>query len=297
VPDARRVLILGATGMLGHKLWLTFREWFETWATVRTVPAVAASELFDDPRVLHGIDLERTEQLDWVLRKTSPGVVVNCAGIVKQRSTATDPVACITVNALLPQRLAAASRERGFRLIQISTDCVFSGERGNYTESDRPDADDLYGRSKVLGEVSGPAALTLRTSIIGRELHGQQGLIEWFLAQRDRQVRGYTHARFSGVPTCELARILAVVITEFPSLTGLFHVSSESIDKHLLLQLLNTAFDARVEIIPEPAVRLDRTLDGGAFRRATGLTSAPWPALVEALVADAEHYEHWREAR
>jgi dTDP-4-dehydrorhamnose reductase len=213
---------------------------------------------------------------------------------VKQVAAATDPVASLTVNALFPHRVAAACQATGARLIQISTDCVFSGRKGGYTEADTPDAEDLYGRSKLLGEVSGPRCLTLRTSIIGRELSRESGLLEWFMAKQRGRVRGYTNAIFSGFTTQALGEILAWVIGDQQTLAGLYHVASEPISKYSLLTKISKAFGLEVEIEPYAEYRCDRSLDASRFRTATGWQPPSWDAMIEGLAADPTPYDQWR---
>ena len=178
-----RLLILGGGGMLGHKLWLTAASRHETWATLRDTGR-SLPDVFDQSRVIRGVSAEQFETVEDAFARVRPDAVVSCIGVVKQRPEAADPVVSIAVNSLFPHRVAALCAASGARMIHISTDCVFSGRAGRYTEQDTPDATDLYGRTKHLGEVTGPGALTLRTSIIGRELNASQGLVEWFLAQQ-----------------------------------------------------------------------------------------------------------------
>jgi dTDP-4-dehydrorhamnose reductase len=293
-----RLLILGGAGMLGHKVWQRLSPRFDTLVTLRS-PA-AEYGLFDPQRVIEGIDVTDFARLDALIAEVRPDVVVNCVGIIKQLSQAHEAIPSITINSLLPHRLAAACAKTGARLIHISTDCVFSGRRGMYREDDISDAEDLYGRSKYLGEVGG-GALTLRTSIIGRELRGTSGLVEWFLANRGGAVDGYEKAIFSGLTTIALADLIGDLIDNFngrhPSLEGLYQVSTEPIDKLTLLNLLNEAYGANVIIRPSSAVRIDRSLDSSRFREATGWSPKPWPALVEAMAADSTPYDEWRNMR
>jgi dTDP-4-dehydrorhamnose reductase len=281
-----RVLILGGSGMLGHRVWQLFRERFDAVATVRARPPLP---LFADGRVRDGVDVTDFAALNKLLDEVKPDVVVNCAGVVKQLAAAHNPIASITTNSLLPHIVAT----RAARLIHVSTDCVFSGRRGHYAESDVPDPLDLYGRSKLLGEVDAPH-LTLRTSIIGRELQGGHGLVEWLLANRAGRVRGFTRARFSGVTTVELARVIAGVIEQHPQLEGLYHVAAEPISKYDLVMLLNASFGAGIEIDPDETLVLDRTLDGARFAAATGWTAPSWIEMTRELAADGAKYEEWR---
>ncbi len=287
------VLVLGAGGMLGHKLWQHLKDRTETWATVRSRDGLPA-ELFGGPRVLEGVDAFSFETVERAIRQSRAAVVVNCIGVVKQLAGSKDPVSAISVNALLPHRVHAVCRQSGAHLVQISTDCVFRGDTGKYRETDPPDADDLYGRTKLLGEAVGDGALTLRTSIIGRELRGGAGLVEWFLSHRGGRVKGYSHAIFSGVTTGVLSQVIGDVIDRPERMSGLFHVAAEPISKYDLLCRLNRAFEAGITIEPSEAVRIDRSLDGGRFREATGWTAPDWTDMIGRLASDETPYEEWR---
>ncbi|MDQ4023895.1 MAG: SDR family oxidoreductase [Actinomycetota bacterium] len=359
-----RVLVLGGSGMLGHKLWQVLDERLEAHVTVRGDDATAAAGgLLDPARTLTGVSAERLETVERAVAAVRPDAVVNCIGIVKQLRAAHDPIASISVNSLFPHRLAELCGAAGARLIQISTDCVFSGRSGGYTEADIPDPVDLYGRSKLLGEVADGDCLTIRTSIIGRELSGASGLLEWFLAQegsvrgfrraifsgrrggyvesdvpdpvdlygrskllgevddgasltirtsiigrelsgvsgllewflaQEGSVRGFRRAIFSGLTTRALARVLAAVVCEHRSLTGVFHVASQPISKFDLLCSVKKAYALSVDIVADEEVVIDRSLDGSAFERETGLRVPSWADMVAELVADETPYERLR---
>ncbi len=269
-----RVLILGGSGMLGHKLWQIFSPRFETFVTFRGDPEdFLRFDLFDKDRVVGGLSADDVAGFARVLKEIKPKAVVNCIGIVKQDAAAKDPVTSITVNSLFPHRLARACNEFGARLIHLSTDCVFSGRKGNYTEDDACDAEDLYGRTKLLGEVTDQNCLTVRTSMIGREFNGAHGLVEWFLSQQAKHVRGFRRAIFSGFTTLALAEILADVINRHPRLSGLYHVSSGPISKFDLLSLIRDVYGVKVEIEPDETFVCDRSLDCTRFREATGFVA------------------------
>jgi dTDP-4-dehydrorhamnose reductase len=251
----------------------------------------------DEARTLTGVDVARPGVLDELLARVRPDVVVNCIGIVKQLAEAKDPVTSITINALHPHLLARACAVRGSRLIHISTDCVFDGARGGYREDELTNATDLYGRTKALGEVTAPGCLTLRTSIIGRELDGTSGLVEWFLSRRGSTADGYSRALFSGLTTAELSRVILQVIDDHPALEGLYHVSAAPIDKYALLTLLDRAFGTGVTITSRDTPVIDRSLDSARFRRVTGIVPPAWDAMVDAMAADATPYDALRDAR
>lgn len=295
--DHMRVLILGASGMMGHKLWQVCRERFDSWVTVRSTSApYARYRLFQPDRLLCGVDARDFDTVAIALDRVRPEVVVNAIGIVKQHPEARDSVASLTVNALFPHLLARACEAAGARLIHISTDCVFSGRKGMYTEADFPDADDLYGRSKLLGEVKGPRCLVLRTSMLGRELATSWGLVEWFLSQRGGLVQGYTHAIFSGLSTLVLAQLISNSIEHHASLAGLYHVSAEPTSKYDVLCLLRDAFRIRIDIEPFSGMQIDRSLDSSRFRAATGFAPPSWFHMIHEIAADPTPYDEWRRA-
>lgn len=290
-----RVLVLGGSGMLGHRLWLTLDARCDTYATVRRpLRQLEQLGLPGRDRVITGVTTEDFETVVRALESVEPQVVVNCIGIVKQAEAARDPVASISVNALFPQRLARECRERGIRLIHISTDCVFSGRKGGYAESDPPDPEDLYGRSKLLGEVDGAGCLTLRTSMIGRELETSFGLVEWFLAQEGQAVSGYRRAVFSGFTTIALSEIISAVIGGHPGMNGLYHVAAQPISKLDLLNLIREVYGRRIEIRPDESVVCDRSLNGDRFRRATGLMAPGWPDMIRQMHSDPTPYGELR---
>jgi dTDP-4-dehydrorhamnose reductase len=292
-----KALILGGSGMLGHKLWQTCAPRFDTFVTFRrSADFYRRFGIFDESRSLGGVSAEDLNSVREVMTQLQPDVVINCIGIVKQDAAAKDSVASITVNALFPQRLAELCRTAGTRLIHLSTDCVFSGRTGNYDESVKPDADDLYGRTKLLGEVGGEGCLTIRTSMIGRELSGAQGLVEWFLGRRGERVQGFRQAIFSGLTTLALSELLANVVEQHSNLSGTWHVAAERINKLDLLSLVRDAYESDVEIEPDDSFVCDRSLNGERFSKETGITAPPWPEMIERMRADSTPYDELRRA-
>ena len=279
-----RLLILGANGMLGNTLLRYFaeKESFQVSASVRN--AISFRNLVGEHnyRLITGVDADNENDLRRVFDEAKPDVVVNCIGVVKQLAAAEDALISIPLNSLLPHRLAHLCAKTGCRLIHFSTDCVFSGKQGSYFESDIPDATDLYGRSKLLGEVDYPSAITLRTSLIGHELHGARSLLSWFLAQEGR-VRGFTRAIFSGLSTVEIARVIKEHVLPHPELHGVYHLSVDPISKHDLLSMVKDVYGKKIEIIPDDSLVIDRSLDSTRFREATGFVPKPWSELVQAM--------------
>lgn len=279
-----RVLVLGASGMLGNAVLRLFAQspGYTAIGSVRTVAVLPLLPAELRGRVVCGVDVENIDSLISLFSSTRPDLVINCIGLVKQLAEADDPLSAIPINALLPHRLARLCGVAGARLIHISTDCVFAGTRGMYREEDASDAKDLYGRSKYLGEVDYPRAVTLRTSIVGHELGSAHGLVGWFLKQTG-SIRGYTHAVFSGLPTVELARVIREHVLPRPELRGLYHVSAAPISKYELLRLVAQTYGKTIEIVPDDKLVIDRSLDSTRFRQLTGYTPPPWPELIRAM--------------
>jgi len=284
----RRVLVLGATGMLGHVVFsqLSVRDRLEVYGTVRQRDQAAR---WFSPEMLARCLRVDAFDFDSVIRalgETQPEVVVNCLGVIKQSSLAQDPFTSIYLNSLLPHRLAMACRLAGIHLIHLSTDCVFDGVRGNYREEDPTNALDIYGRTKALGEITSPNCLTLRSGIISHELRGKLGLIEWFLAQ-EGEVRGFTRAIFSGFPMITFTKIIEEYLLDDPGLTGLYHVSSVPITKYDLLSLVAQQYGKKIAITADDSFKVDRSLDSSSFRKITGYAPPSWPEMV------AEMHQHY----
>jgi len=287
--------------MLGHKLFQILRARFpETICTTRRdvrEDPFDRVELLQGDDVVSGIDVTEFDQLDEVIANHRPDYVINCVGIIKQRHAAKADIPSITVNSLLPHRLAATVGAWGGRVIHFSTDCVFSGKRGGYTEEDDSDAEDLYGKSKFLGEVKTDNALTLRTSIIGRELVEHRSLLDWFRSQNHRTVKGFRRVIYAGVTTNQMAEVVTGILQRDAPLSGLYQIVSDPISKYDLLCLLRDAYQLDIEIIPDDAFACDRSMKGDKFSAVTGYTSPPWPELVKNLADDPTPYGQWITAK
>jgi dTDP-4-dehydrorhamnose reductase len=288
------ILVLGATGMLGHKLVERLSREFVVFATLRgreLAATPAARSSLGGAKLLFSVNAEYDADLDRAFETAQPTVVVNSVGIVKQLKEAQDPIASIAINALLPHRVAARCRALGdVRLIHFSTDCVFSGRRGPYFDADTPDALDLYGRTKVLGEVSGGNCLTLRSSIVGRELQRRAGLIEWFLAQRDKRINGFTRAWYTGVTTRVMADLVAHLVKEHPKLEGVWQVASNPTSKFELLSLVEKYYKVGVDIQKDEKFHCDRRLDGSRFSAETGFVAPDWETMIAEMHDDPIPY-------
>lgn len=284
--------------MLGHVLlrYLVHRPDFEVFATTRSLAGL--SRMFPADQVARfRQDVVDADNFDSVIRSLAsiqPDIVINCIGLIKQLPLASDPLSAITVNAQLPHRISLISRTAGARMIHVSTDCVFNGVKGHYTEDDPSSAEDLYGQTKYLGEVVYPHCVTLRTSIIGHELKGGYGLIDWFLKQ-ENCIRGFTKAIYTGFPTVELARIIIDYILPNEKLNGLYHLSSDPVSKYELLKMVAERYGKSITIEPFDDFVLDRSLDSSRFCKLTGYVSPKWPDLIEAMFRDYDANRVWYE--
>lgn len=278
-----KILIIGANGMLGSSLLRYFaaNPCFTVLGTTRDQCVGEFLEAQYNVKIFSGIDAINSEHLQLIIKENQPQIVFNCVGIIKQLDAAKNNITSIEINSLLPHKLAQICSFNNAKLIHFSTDCVFSGNEGNYIESDEPDAVDLYGRSKYLGEVSYGGHLTLRTSIIGHELNSNHSLIDWFLSQQN-SVTGYTNAIFSGLPTCYIAEVIEQYVLP-NDLSGLFHLSIDPISKYDLLTMVNKIYKKNIEIIPFDDFTIDRSLNSKAFRDKTNFYPESWGKLIEKM--------------
>ena len=293
-----KIIVLGGEGMLGHKMVQTLRQKFPDVAcTIRGSlddGFYRRTGLFGKANSIPSIDAMNLHALESMLTEHKPEFIVNCIGVIKQRDEARNALVSVTLNSLLPHTLADVSARWGGRVIHFSTDCVFSGMKGHYTEDDPSDAEDLYGKSKYLGEVAAENALTLRTSIIGRELSHFKSLLEWFLAQEGKPARGFRRVLYSGVTTNHISKVVGNIIAECPSLSGLYQVTGDTISKHDLLYVLRDAFQLDVEIVADDEQVSDRSMRGDKFRAATGMVCPEWPEMAAELASDLTPYGDWR---
>src|SRR5450830_385275 len=280
-----RILVFGAGGMIGSAMFKELDEHpqWQVWGTLRSGNGKNFFSERQAERLLNVSDVEKNDQLVRVFAQVQPHVVINCIGITKHHKEAEDPLLAIPLNALLPHRMSDLCKVAGARLIHVSTDCVFAGTRGNYIEDDAPDAIDVYGKSKYLGEVTSVAhAITLRTSTIGHELNSAYGLLEWFLAQKS-SCKGFNRAVFSGLPNTVFAKVVREYVIPRPELHGLYHVGAEPIGKYELLQLIASQYGKQIDIIREDDFVIDRSLNSERFTQATGYRAAPWVNLIRAM--------------
>jgi dTDP-4-dehydrorhamnose reductase len=279
-----RVLVLGVSGMIGSAMFRVLSEQ-QDWSVFGTVRSIEAKQFFTPEagvNLLAHVDMEKPDNLIRVFAQVQPNVVVNCIGLTKHRKESDVPLLAIPINAVFPHRLATLCAAARARLIHVSTDCVFSGGKGSYKESDLPDATDLYGKAKFLGEVKYPHAITLRTSTIGHELQSRLGLLEWFLAQQVR-CTGYRNAIFSGLPSTVFAKVVRDLVIPRAELSGLYHVGGSPISKHELLTLIAKVYGKSIEIESDEQFVINRSLNSERFTLATGFVSPPWSELIKSM--------------
>ncbi len=285
-----RVLILGVYGMLGHKLFISLGKRFDVLGTCRNIRHEWC-EFLPAERLVSGVDAAHPETVRRAIEGIRPDVVINCIGIVKQIEDAKRFIPSIQINALFPHQLAEYCHDAAARLIHFSTDCVFSGTRGMYAPDDFSDAEDLYGRTKYLGEVRQDGCVTIRSSLIGRELDRGTGLVEWFLRQRGRHIKGYRNAIFSGFTTHEMGNIVTMLLCEHADLSGLLQAASEPISKYRLLTMMRDCMSLDIEIEADDDFICDRSLDGMDFLRCTTYAVPSWEAMIHQLVDEMGFYD------
>jgi len=278
------ILLLGASGLLGNTLlrYFNLQSNLEVVGTSRSLTSIKTLSKDLQNKVIPNIDVENSDHLLKVISEVKPDIIINCVGVVKQLHEANDPLSALPINAILPHRLAKLTEISGARLIHFSTDCVFSGKKGNYLESDQPDASDIYGISKWMGEVDHPNVITLRTSLIGHELSGNRSLVNWFLSQNG-SIKGYQNAIFSGLPAIEIAKVLHHFVLPNSKLHGLYHLSADPISKYQLLSIIADIYKKKIEIIPDYSYVIDRSLDSSRFRTITGFSPKSWPEMIKAM--------------
>lgn len=280
-----KVLILGVTGMLGNAVFKVFSadKNYYAFATMRGASGLRYFDAGSHSRLLTSIDVLDQDDLATALADVKPDVVINCVGLIKQLADANNPLTALPINAMLPHRLAKLCALAGARLVHISTDCVFSGRKGGYRESDMSDAEDLYGKSKYLGELHDVGhAVTLRTSIIGHELNSAYALIDWFLSQSG-PIKGFSKAIFSGLPTVELAHVIKDYVLPNPELSGLYHVAALPVNKFDLLTLVAKQYGKDIDIRKDDAFVIDRSLNADVFSSQSGYIAPQWPDLIKKM--------------
>ena len=289
-----KILTLGSTGMLGHTIIRKLSSDFEVIGTVRQ-KKLSDKFLanFSNIDFIASTSVEDFSDLKEKIKKTKPDVIINCIGIIKQLEAAKNPIMSIEVNSLFPHKLAEFTNKEDIKLIHFSTDCVFSGKKGGYTMQDIPDPVDLYGKTKLLGELSGKGCLTIRSSIIGRELYSRNGFVEWFLSNKGKKVRGYSKAIYSGFTTIEMCNIIKNIIKNNLNLEGVYQIASQPISKYQLLIIIKKALGLDIDVESYDGVVCDRSLDGKEFEQTTNYKSPSWDEMIKEFAKDNKFYDKW----
>ena len=280
-----RICIIGASGMLGYQLYQYFAPRAQTGVVLRWPKNYypCADKFSQAASCYDGINVLDYRSLDQIFAHFKPNAIINAVGIVKQLALSKQAIPALEINALLPHKISELAAKHAARLFHISTDCVFSGKQGPYTEDSLPDAEDIYGRSKLMGEVYDPHAITIRSSIIGLEMMRKTSLVEWFLAQTGN-IKGFTKALYTGMTTLEMARLIEYLINQQPDLHGLWHVTSETINKYDLLSQLSAVLGRTdINITADDNFHCDRRLDGSRFASLTGYKLPSWPQMLAEL--------------
>ena len=278
------LMILGANGMLGHMLF----KYFNFYSSLNTIGILRdKSNLSNDPKLyksknIFEFNILEDNELNKLINKFKPEFIINCVGIVKQHQDANNPLVSIAVNSLFPHKLNKLCQLFGIKLIHISTDCIFSGKRGNYTENDYSDSSDLYGRSKFLGEINTNNGITLRTSYIGEELVTKRGLLSWFLSQ-EGIIKGFSKAIYSGLTTLEIAKVIEKFVLPNKSLKGIYHLSSNPIDKYSLLNIIKKEYEKDVIIVKDKNYKINRSLNSSKFQFETGYKPLKWEKSIKLM--------------
>jgi dTDP-4-dehydrorhamnose reductase len=285
---------MGATGLIGSYIfrYLSSNTRHSVFGSIRSPVDIGYFPDRYRPHLHPNINVENIAEVSNIFEKVNPEIVINCIGLTKHIPESFDPIRMIELNAMWPHRLAKLCSDYAAKLIHISTDCVFSGKKGNYLELDLPDSSDLYGRTKILGEVDYGGHLTLRTSTIGHELHTKYGLLEWFLAQ-ERECLGFSRAIFSGLPSVVFAEVIRDFVLLNPQLRGLYQVSADPINKYDLLKLIANIYGKKIEIKQDHEFTIDRSLNCEKFKEATGYTPAAWPNLIETMYKNYKADTHY----
>lgn len=283
-----KILIIGASGMLGHSLFTNLSKYnHEVYGTVRSSEKEYFGGLKKNIFQNINLDIDKINQVESLIKKINPDYLINCIGIIKQKklSKSENKKQIIYVNSYLPYLLSDIAERNNCRFIHFSTDCVFSGAKGGYIESDKCDVNDTYGLTKFLGEITHSSSLTIRTSIIGHELDSNYSLVDWFLSQETKEVKGFSKAIFSGLPTCYVSLVLDKFIFG-KNLSGLYHLSVDPIDKFSLLCIINKHYDKRINIIEDSTIKIDRSLSSEKLKRDTGYNYDNWETLITLMRKD-----------
>jgi dTDP-4-dehydrorhamnose reductase len=287
-----RLLILGASGLIGHKLLLKLSIDFDVYGILhKSKENYGSIKLFAGQKIIDKVDVSDFGSICGILEVINPDVILNCVGITLRKDEINDPFKAIKINALFPHQLANWAKANNKRVIHFSTDCVFNGSTGNYTENSLTTAENIYGRTKALGEINYDHTLTIRSSFIGQELFGKTELLDWFLQQDGKQIKGFTNTLYSGVSTNFMAYIVKTIILDFPKLSGLYQLATEKpISKYELLCIAKKAFEIGVEIIPDDKQVHKPTLNGSKLNDKIKIEVPSWEEMMNDIALNKEFY-------
>ena len=290
----KTVLILGASGMLGHMLARVFSPHHRVIGTTSSQYKAESplAKLLDRDSWIGGIDVRSLNRVDELVREIQPDVVINCVGVIKQKMESSNITDAITINSLFPHHLANLCQSQNSRLIHFSTDCVFEGTPGMKMVSDTPNATDLYGTTKRLGEVDYGDSITIRSSIVGAQIVGTESLFQWAISQKGKKIKGFTGALYSGLTTMAMSKVILEIVDNFPQLSGIQQIASEAITKHDLLRRLNAALGLNLDICADNTIIYDRTLDGSEFVEQTGVRIPTWDEMIIEFAGDQAFYSN-----
>jgi dTDP-4-dehydrorhamnose reductase len=293
IRSPKKILVIGAGGMLGHMAVRVLGETFEVFGTTRSESQSSSllGRFLDPERWMTGIDVLNERHLENVFEQVKPDVVINCVGLVKQKMDSTSYIESLEINALLPHKLFVLGEKYHAKIIQLSTDCVFTCDDGIKRQTDIPNATDLYGRTKHLGELNYGTALTLRTSIVGRQLSGQESFFEWIISQQGKVSSGYRNALYTGLTTHALSNVMCKIIANNFSLSGIWQIASEPISKFELMTKLNRSLNLEIDIQEDTEFHCDRRLDGTQFLETTGIRVPTWDEMIQQFSDDQVSYK------
>jgi len=283
----KRVLVLGVNGLIGHTMYRKLKqEGFEVFGTMRRAKIEFMQyDFLQADTIIDGLDVQEISNVSEVILQIQPSVVVNCIGITRRKDEISNSIQAIKINALLPHQIAKICQDMSIRMIHLSTDCVFSGDSGLYTEDSIPDASDMYGRTKAMGEVlDNPNCLTLRSSFLGTEISDRTELLEWLLSQKGRTIKGYTKAIYSGVSTVYLSSVITEILRYYPQLSGLYQIAPDTpISKYDLLCIAKNAFNIDVEIVGNDSFVSDKSLSGARLKKVMNYRVPSWHDMLQEL--------------
>jgi dTDP-4-dehydrorhamnose reductase len=291
-----KILVMGGSGMLGHRIWIELDRVHETTGTLRSPDPLLHKFFTKEPNVILNVTVDNFVH---ALEKDNYDVVINCIGIIKHIPEASSHIESIKTNSLFPHQLAYECQKRNIRLIHFSTDCVFDGIEGSsFSEGDKPIGSDLYGSSKILGEIDYlENVVSIRTSLIGREVRTCSSLVEWFLSQNGTKVLGFKNAVFSGLSTNSIARIIEKYILPNPKLSGIYHLSVDPISKLDLLQLIKNDMDLDIDISPTEEPHINRALCSKKLISETGYIPPKWDEMIKELSTQDQTYREIHKSR